>query len=160
MVRPFASEDVAAVHAIQLQCPQAAQWRQEDYLRLARDPGGTILVAEAEPPHPPEVAGFAAFHRVMDEAELRNIAVAPAHQRKGIAAALLESGIRTLLEFGVRRLFLEVRASNFPARAFYASTGFRLLYTRHDYYRDPIEDGLVLTCDLTPSAESAYIPVP
>jgi ribosomal-protein-alanine N-acetyltransferase len=148
-VRAFADADLAAVFAIQLRCPHAAQWRQEDYLQLAGDPLGTILVAELGIENPPEVAGFAVFHRVMDEAELRNIAVDPAHQRKGIARALFAEGIRTLQESGVRQLFLEVRASNQPALAFYAAAGFQLLYTRRNYYHDPVEDALVMACDIS-----------
>ena len=151
-VRAFADDDLAAVYGIQLKCPQAAQWRLDDYLHLARDPGGTILVAEIEAAGPPEVAGFAVFQRVMDEAELHNIAIDPAHQRKGIARALLELGIRILQKSGTRRLFLEVRASNQPALGLYASVGFQLLYTRHDYYRDPVEDALVMACDISPSS--------
>jgi len=147
-IRPFADADLAAIYAIQLQCPQAAQWRQGDYLHLARIRGGTVLVAEIGEADLPEVAGFVAFHRVMDEAELRNIAVHPAHQRKGIARALVEAGFRTLQDSGVRRLFLEVRASNQPAQAFYASAGFQLLYTRRDYYENPVEDARVMARDI------------
>jgi ribosomal-protein-alanine N-acetyltransferase len=157
-VRACTSDDLAVFLGIQLKCPQAGQWRQEDYLQLAGDPGGTILVAELEVPNTPEVVGFAVFHRVMEEAELRNIAIDPAHQRKGIARALLAAGMRTMQELGVRRLFLEVRASNHPARALYASAGFELLYARHDYYRNPAEDALVLACDITSSSESPIIP--
>jgi ribosomal-protein-alanine acetyltransferase len=152
-IRPFAGDDLASVYAIQLKCPQAAQWRQEDYLDLARDLSGAILVAEHEGRDVPEVAGFAVFHGVMDEAELRNIAVDPAHQRRGIARALLAAGIRTMQESGVRQIFLEVRASNRPALAFYRAAGFHLLYTRQDYYQDPVEDALVMACDITPSSE-------
>ncbi|MGA3327455.1 MAG: ribosomal protein S18-alanine N-acetyltransferase [Terriglobia bacterium] len=147
-VRAFDANDLAAVYAIQTRCSQAAQWRQEDYLHLARDPGGTILVAEIEAASSPEVIGFAVFHRVMDEAELRNLAIDPAHQRKGIARALLAAGIRAMQESGVGRLFLEVRASNQPALGFYASAGFQLLYTRREYYQDPVENGLVLARDI------------
>ena len=143
-VRACTDSDFAAVYAIQLKCPQAAQWRQEDYHQLAGDPDGTILVAEFEVANPPEIAGFAVFHRVMDEAELRNIAIDPSHQRKGMARALLEMGTRILHETGVRQLFLEVRASNQTAVAFYISAGFQLLYTRHDYYQNPVEDALVM----------------
>jgi len=148
-VRACTSDDLAAVYAIQLKCPQAAQWREEDYLHLARDPAGTILVAELDAANPPEVAGFAAFHRVMDEAELRNIAIDPSHQRKGIARALLVAGVRAMQECAMRQIFLEVRASNQPALEFYASAGFQLLYTRHDYYQDPVEDALVMACDIS-----------
>lgn len=149
-VRAFTPDDLAAVCAIQMKCPQAGQWRQEDYLDLARDPGGTILVAEVESANLPEVGGFAVFHRVMDEAELRNIAVNPSYQRRGMARALLAAGVLALREFGVRQLFLEVRASNQPALAFYRTAGFQLLYTRRDYYHDPVEAALVMACDITP----------
>jgi [ribosomal protein S18]-alanine N-acetyltransferase len=88
----------------------------------------------------------------MDEAELRNLAIHPTYQRKGIARALIKEGIRTLQESGARRLFLEVRASNEPALAFYASTGFQLLYKRHDYYKNPTEDALVMACDISPES--------
>ena len=147
-VRAFVDDDVATVYAVQLQCPQAAQWRQEEYLQLARDPAGMIFVVEIDAANPPEVAGFAAFHRVMDEAELRNLAIHPSHQRRGMARALLEVGIRSLREGGARRIFLEVRASNQPALAFYVSAGFKLLHTRHNYYHDPVEDALVMARDL------------
>ncbi|MGO8792780.1 MAG: ribosomal protein S18-alanine N-acetyltransferase [Terriglobia bacterium] len=150
-VRVFAGEDLAGVYAVQLKCPQAAQWRPEDYPQLARNPGGMVLVAELEDANPPQVTGFAAFHRVMDEAEVRNIAVAPAHQRSGVAQALLTEGVRALKESGVSKVFLEVRASNQPALAFYRAAGFRLLHLRHDYYHDPVEDALVMACDIAPS---------
>jgi ribosomal-protein-alanine N-acetyltransferase len=149
-IRACADDDLAAIYAIQLKCPKAAQWRQEDYGHLARDPLGTILVAEVEDANLPRVVGFAAFHRVMDEAELRNIAIDPLHQCKGLARALLAAGVRTLQEFGIVRIFLVVRASNQPALAFYRAAGFQLLYTRHDYYHDPVEDALVMVCDIAP----------
>jgi ribosomal-protein-alanine N-acetyltransferase len=117
---------------------------------MSRGSGGTILVAELEENHPPSVAGFAVFHRVLDEAELRNIATDPAYQRKGFARALLKEGIRRLKEAGARRLFLEVRASNQPALAFYASSGFRVLSRRRDYYKDPFEDAVVMVLDVAP----------
>jgi ribosomal-protein-alanine acetyltransferase len=157
-IRAFAGDDLTSVYMIQAKCPQAAQWRREDYLHLARDPGGMILVAEIEGASATDVAGFAAFQRVMDEAELRNIAIDPSHQRRGFARALLDAGIPALQGFGVRQLFLEVRASNQPAVAFYQAAGFQLLYTRHEYYSDPIEDALVMGSDITSSLPSSSPP--
>ena len=149
MIRPFARDDVAAILAIQVQCPHAAQWRIDDYLRLADDPYGMVLVAQVAAKSGPEVVGFAAFCRVIDEAELRNLAVEPAHQRQGIARALLAEGSGKLGEYGVRRIFLEVRASNRAALGVYTSLGFRLLSTRKDYYQNPVEDALVMALDIT-----------
>jgi ribosomal-protein-alanine N-acetyltransferase len=115
---------------------------------LAGSLGGVILVAEADTGTSPAVVGFAAFHRVDDEAELRNVAVDPAHQRRGIARRLLAEGIREMREAGARRIFLEVRASNLAARALYASMGFTTGAVRKRYYRDPEEDAVVMSCDV------------
>jgi ribosomal-protein-alanine N-acetyltransferase len=92
--------------------------------------------------------GFAAFHRVIEEAELRNLAVAPPHQRQGVARSLLQEGIRKLKEAGVRHVFLEVRASNHPALGLYTSLGFRLHSTRKDYYQGPAEDALLMGLEI------------
>ena len=157
MIRPFVPADVAALVALGAQSLPSTRWREADYLRLAVAPGGLILVAEpARPPagaHEPAlsnsgqadaVAGFAAFERILTEAELYIIAVAPEHCRKGIGRALLEEGILKMKEAGARRLFLEVRPSNLAALAFYASTGFKPSHVRRDYYHDPDEDAVVM----------------
>lgn len=149
-IRAFDANDVAAIHAIQLKCPHAAQWQVDDYLHLADDPFSLVLVAELESANLREVVGFAAFHRLIDETELRNLAVSPTHQRQGIARALLEHGTAKLWETGMRRIFLEVRASNRPALELYASLGFSLLSRRKDYYQNPVEDALVMTLDIVP----------
>jgi ribosomal-protein-alanine N-acetyltransferase len=153
MLRAFMDNDLPAVHAIQSRCPRAAQWHKEDYLRLAGDPCGMILVAELATAKPPHLVAFAAFHRVIEEVELRNLAVDPAHQRQGVARSLLREGIRELQEFRARRIFLEVRASNHPALALYASLGFRLYSTRKDYYQGPVEDALLMALDIHPPSE-------
>jgi len=153
MIRAFIDNDLPAVHTVQSMCPAAAQWHRDDYLRLAGDPCGMILVAELATAKPPHIVGFAAFHRASDEAELRNLAVDPAHQRQGVARSLLREGIRELQESGARRIFLEVRASNHPALALYASLGFRLHSTRKDYYQGPVEDALLMELDIHPPSE-------
>lgn len=152
-VRAFARDDLAVVEAIQHNSPATAQWHGGDYLRLADDPGGAILVAEVDRAEPPVVAGYAAFHRIGDEAELHNLAVDPAQRRRGLGRALLAAGVRTMRELGVRHLFLEVRATNLAAIELYRSLGFRLLYTRRNYYQNPEEDALVMGCDINPRPE-------
>lgn len=149
-IRQFTKEDLPAFIAIQAKSPEAARWLEPDYVRLDEDPGGMILVAELETMTPPKVLGFAAFHRVIDEAELRNIAVDPEHRHQGVGKALLEKARKRLLEAGAKRVFLEVRASNKPALGLYYSVGFGLHSQRKDYYRDPPEDGYVLSLEIFP----------
>ena len=153
MIRPFIPADLPAICAIQAHCPQAAQWRESDYQRLADDDGGTILVAEISGATTPQIAGFCAYLRLGEEAELRNLAIHPTQQRKGIARALLVEGAGRMRKLGVRQIFLEGRASNQPALALYHSLGFRLLYKRRNYYHHPEEDALVMACDVTRSSE-------
>ncbi len=147
-IRPFAEQDIHSVYAIQLECPEAAQWKLDDYLELAREPGASILIAELDASPSPLIVGFAAFQHVLEEAELRNIAVRPSHRRKGIAKALLAHSIRSLWESGAKTLYLEVRPSNHEARALYASAGFQLQYTRPGYYQNPVEDALVMSLEI------------
>ncbi len=156
-IRSFTDQDVAAVYAIQAQCPLAGQWKPQDYLELASEPGGSILIAEIEDFNPPLIVGFAAIQLILDEAELRNLVIHPSHRQKGIGRALLERVIQQLQESGAKELYLEVRPSNQPARTFYAAAGFRLEFTRPDYYHDPSEDALEMVLEIPhASGQTAY----
>ena len=149
-IRLFAKDDLPAILAIQQKNPQAAGWLAADYTRLCGNPGGLVLVAELQTMTPSKVLGFAAFHRVIDEAELRNMAVDPSHQHRGVGKALLEEARKRLMEDGAKRVYLEVRPSNKPALGLYYSVGFGLHSLRKDYYRDPREDAYVLALELFP----------
>ncbi|PYV15169.1 MAG: ribosomal-protein-alanine N-acetyltransferase [Acidobacteria bacterium] len=151
-IRFFEKEDLPAILAIQKKAPQAAQWQAHDYSRLAVLPGGMILVADLETVTPRKVLGFAAFYRVIDEAEIQNLAVDPEHLRQGVARALLEQAKQRLRGAGTKRCFLEVRAGNKTALELYFSVGFGLYARRKNYYRNPPEDALVLCLELFPPA--------
>ena len=151
-VRTFERQDLHEILAIQAKNPQAAQWPEGDYVRLAADSRGMLLVAELETMTPPKVLGFAAFYRIIDEAELLTMAVDPEHQRQGVGRALLQDARQRLLEAGTQRVYLEVRPSNHPALKLYYGAGFGLHSQRKDYYRDPPEDAYVLELDLFPPA--------
>jgi ribosomal-protein-alanine N-acetyltransferase len=86
--------------------------------------------------------GFLVTRRVSaDELEILNLAVAPAHRRRGVAQALLRAVLQSL----EGTAFLEVRESNGAARKFYESMGFRTLGRRPGYYTDPHEAAIVMT---------------
>lgn len=152
-IRKVSLEDLQETVKIQSKTPQAAQWTEADYAHLAGDPMGLVLVADLGTTTSPEIGGFAAFHRVIDEAELRNMAVDPAHQRQGVGRRLLAEGLRRLLKDGVTQIFLEVRASNLLAQRLYCSAGFGLSSRRKDYYNHPPEDALVFVAGARASPE-------
>lgn len=101
-----------------------------------------VFVAESER----EVIGYLYACAAADEAEILNLAVAAPYRRRGVGGNLARHALATLARRGVRRVFLEVRASNQVAQRFYAQLGFRVVGRRRGYYRRPKEDALVLSC--------------
>ncbi|GLS04491.1 ribosomal-protein-alanine acetyltransferase [Chitiniphilus shinanonensis] len=81
--------------------------------------------------------GFAVASRVLDEAELLAIAIAPTRQRQGLGRFLLEAVQRQLAQAGAATLFLEVRAGNRPAQALYDALGGTETGIRARYYPLP-----------------------
>ncbi len=152
-VRFFSKDDLNAILEIQYACKGIAAWRAQDYEQLAADPRGMLLVAVCEDRMLPEIVGFSALYRIDGEAELWNIAVAPACRRRGIARALLHEAFARLANAGAaHRVFLEVRESNLAATELYHSLGFVPLSRRKDYYQHPKEDALVLVHRLAKTA--------
>jgi [ribosomal protein S18]-alanine N-acetyltransferase len=149
-IRLATKDNLRAIVAIQDKCPEASQWILRDYARLLDDSGGMILVAEMPTLDPPRVVGFAAFHRIIDETELFNMAVDPDFRRQGAGHTLLIEARERLMAAGAKRVYLEVRQSNKPAQALYYGVGFAIHSLRKDYYRDPPEDALVLGWELRP----------
>lgn len=84
----------------------------------------------------PEVVGYAGFRCGPGEAELLRLAVAPEHQRRGIARALLACGQALLAADGITSIHLEVRSTNRAAIELYRSLGWHPAGRRRAYYRD------------------------
>lgn len=91
-----------------------------------------------------QVAGYVGSQCVLGEADMMNLAVAPACRRRGIAEALVKALVKRLSAGGVHCLTLEVRSSNEAAQALYAKLGFFQVGRRPGYYRHPTEDALIL----------------
>lgn len=93
-----------------------------------------------------ELRGYAVLMPGVGEAELLNIGVAAAYQRKGLGRAMLAAMLAVAAELNLARVFLEVRASNLAAIALYRSTGFLQVGVRRGYYRNTngCEDALVM----------------
>lgn len=88
-----------------------------------------------------EVVAFAIARTLVDEAELLLIAVTPSERRQGVAALLWNELAQRLRVAGAKKIFLEVRATNAPARGFYASRGLSQIGVRKNYYPNGILDG-------------------
>ena len=98
-----------------------------------------------------EIAGYAVLWVAADEGHLTNIAVARKYQRKSIAKKLLSFILQIASEMGLTIIVLEVRPTNIPAISLYEKFGFERLAVRKNYYRNPVEDCLVMRKEITGS---------
>lgn len=138
-------EDLAAVCEIE-KITQPTPWNEgifRDCLRSDYD----CEVVERDG----KLVAFQVVSRVLDEAHLLNVAVAPAWQRRGIAWALLKRMFERCTERDISVIFLEVRASNHGAQALYEKLGFAEAGRRNGYYRMPggREDALLMMMQLS-----------
>jgi ribosomal-protein-alanine acetyltransferase len=101
--------------------------------------------AAADPDREPAVVGFIVSRLVAGELHVNNVAVRPEFRRQGLAAQLLEAVLRQGLRGGARIAFLEVRAGNAAAQGLYRRCGFQVTGRRRRYYRQPVEDALLMS---------------
>ncbi|HEM5145904.1 TPA: ribosomal protein S18-alanine N-acetyltransferase [Streptococcus suis] len=86
-----------------------------------------------------ELVGFLAVQTVLDEMEILQIAVRADFQRLGIASQLMAAVMGWDGD-----IFLEVRESNSAAQALYTRQHFTKIGKRKDYYRNPVEDAVLM----------------
>ena len=88
-----------------------------------------------------EVLGYGVLRQI-DAGEILVIGVRPEDRRKGIGRSLVKAmlGWANLGE----NVFLEARESNTAARRLYISMGFMQIARRRNYYKDPVEDAVIM----------------
>jgi [ribosomal protein S18]-alanine N-acetyltransferase len=123
-------------------------WTEESFATALNLDRMLVLVAETPASESgdgvPVLAGYVVALVIGPEAEIADLAVAPAWRRRGVGQALLTRSMAELVATGVRTLYLEVRESNGAARTLYETNGFRSVGRRRGYYRQPVEDALLL----------------
>ena len=101
--------------------------------------------------HPVEdtkkIAGYIVYSK-SSFLELYKIAVVPKHRRKGLGSKMMEQLLRLGKGTEEKRIILEVRKSNTPAMALYEKYGFKVDGVRKNYYKNPTENGILMSLDL------------
>ena len=147
-LRPASLADVPAIARLELRAFSDA-WTEAQLVDSLSQSGAVGLVAQEDDDI---VVGHLIGRTVVDEGEILTLAVAPERRRRGIAARLLTEALAIMAGRGVGRVWLAVRASNDAAQALYQEHGFAPAGRRRGYYREPVEDALVLRRELSPSA--------
>ena len=90
-----------------------------------------------------EIVGFFIGYGATDEYSIYNIAIKPNYQGRGFGTYLLNIVMRSHQK-KYENYILDVRKSNNKAIMLYYKLGFKLAYTRKNYYTNPDEDALVM----------------
>lgn len=106
------------------------------------NPACVMLVALSEKD---EIAGYGAFHYVLDEGYTDNIAVFPAFRRLGVGRLIMSGFDAQARRLGLSFISLEVRVSNEAAISLYTSCGYKNEGTRKGFYAHPPEDAYIMT---------------
>ena len=137
--REMAPEDADAVEIVEKAC-FAIPWSRESFWKEAQNENTLYLLAlDGE-----RVIGYVGCWISYEEAQITNVAVAPAYRGRHVGTEMMAELIRRVKEKGVTALTLEVRPSNEPALALYRNYGFKEAGRRPRYYQDNGEDAIIM----------------
>lgn len=142
-IRPWKYEDILRISEIEKECFPKDAWT---YKMLASAFGTETfsgLVAEDGG----EIIGYGGYTAAVDTADIDNIAVVEDYRRSGVAKTIIAELCKKAKKQGIKKLFLEVRVSNYAAMSLYLKCGFKGAYARLRYYPDG-EDCLMMVKEL------------
>jgi ribosomal-protein-alanine acetyltransferase len=161
-LRPMQLEDINAVVLVDAIAGILLPWSPAAYAGELRKPSSWCWVAEtvtdepleyrrpmpvAEVVYPagaPAVIGSLTLWDVAGEGEVANVSVHPQFWRQGVGRALMGVALEQAARLGLRKVMLEVRASNAPAKTLYESLGFVEVGQRPHYYSNG-EDAILMS---------------
>ena len=145
-IRQMKVEDAAAIAEMEHQTFSDA-WSEKAILDTLRNPKTICLVAEKIG----KIVGYCIVYTADDEADIARIAVLKESRRFGIASELIHALDVICWENQIQIIMLDVRVSNDGARAFYEKHGFTQDGIREDYYKNPIEDAILMSRAVIPT---------
>lgn len=147
-LRPMQSSDLPAVLAIEETVFGDDAWPLSFFERDLANEHSTYVVLELigddQGAQRAELAGYAGYWLLDDEANLMNIAIAPAWQGRGLGEYLLLETLLIMQGRGAAICTLEVRVSNVRAQALYRKLGSAVTGRRKRYYQNNGEDALLM----------------
>jgi len=143
-LRPMRIDDMEHVVEIETEA-FSSPWQRDTFAGLMGRDGVELIVMAEESEG---VIGYAVLWCVLDQGELANVALTPGRRGFGLGSHLLRHVLRVAERRGVRKLFLEVRASNGSALELYRRFGFTDVGIRRGYYDHPREDARVMLATL------------
>ena len=143
-LRALGRGDLDRVEVLERELFGRGAWPRGVYEDELREPGRRYVAAVTDGD---VVVGYAGI-ALGEDAEVMTVGVDAAWQRRGIGARLVDALLDAAREFGVRRVFLEVKVDDDGAQRLYARAGFRPVGLRRGYYQPENVDAVVMRLDL------------
>ncbi len=150
-VREGVASDIVGVVRLERETVEAPHWAEAEYGAIV-DLGGCadgavrrcLFVAEGAAGLLGFAVGKALVSGILSLGELESVAVDVSARRYRVGRTLCEAVVRWCRERGAMEVELEVRAGSVGAIALYKGLGFVVVGERVGYYRDPVEDALLM----------------
>ena len=150
--------DIDRVMAIALGLPTAPHWPRVDFEAASKARDGVRRIALVGE-YAADLVGFVIASVLPPQAEIESIAVEVEAQGFGFGSSLLLAMLQELKLAGVEEVDLEMRGSSGQGMPglIYRRAGFREVGRRPEYYRDPVEDAVLLRLKLIESPELKFL---
>lgn len=160
-ITPLTEECIGDIKEIEIESGLSS-WTIEDYIKEISRPDSIAFAAKNNG----VIKGFLISRLIMsvitesstninaedsvkeNEVEIYNLAVKKEARKQGIGQALLNALLSRSREYKILNVWLEVRESNIPAISFYTKNGFIKTHLRKNFYRFPVENGLLMKLEL------------
>jgi ribosomal-protein-alanine N-acetyltransferase len=137
-------EDVLALEALCFTNPTTRDMLKWEAERSDVTRAYVLRPLREEPAPAPAILAYCSVWLIFEELHINTLAVHPDWRRNGLASTLLRHVLADAVQQGADKATLEVRRSNEAARQLYERFGFETTAVRTNYYRDPVEDALIL----------------
>ena len=119
-------------------------WTENGFFSFLLRSDTLFLVAKEED----RILGYMGIMMVLDEGEITNVSVAQTARRRGVGRLLVQTMLDKMRRVGLNMIHLEVRKSNTPAIRLYEQFAFVQDGERKNYYEEPTEDAVLMSCRL------------
>ena len=143
-IRTAEEADIPAIAKLETLC-FSSPWSETALTDTMHSPHAKLFCADIDN----TVIAYGGVYLLGEDADITNIATHPDMRRRGAAAAVLEALRTYAKEHGASALHLEVRASNTGAITLYETRGFQTDGIRKNYYKNPTEHAILMTCALS-----------
>jgi ribosomal-protein-alanine acetyltransferase len=147
-IRPARRSDLPSISALEQGCFTTYTLNKRQLHYLQQRQSAVFLVAEQDGRIVGEGIALVRHHKQSVSGRVYSLAVDPASRGQGIGQRLIREMVEQLRHRDVRRIYLEVEASNASAIQLYERLGFGSIGTLPDYYGDG-KPGLHMMCDAT-----------